>query len=362
MYKVNKEDYSMSDITKIKVDGEPESSYKLFPKNREFEKRAGGNTGTQSVVQPDWNQNDETQPDYVKNRPFYTGDLVETVLVEESTVSFVSANGMHMAEFPSTFAATIGETYKVYWDGAVYECTCVATGEAYTIGNLSIIGIGSDTGEPFIMSVNNGKQISIVAADTSASHTFSISRFAVEVVKIDEKYLPVSTGDSYGVIKKSDIVSVYNLPAKAPHDQMIEALNAFETGSASIVWGGYKVISAYYDSSTDEISVQFAGQPLDFKTFKNSDGFYIKTVVWSHKYIELPGEQVRIYNSEGDYTVLATEAAQGATTLHASANKFLIYGDIKGYALVLHSSTNNSKKWFKITVDDSGALKATEVT
>ena len=39
-------------------------------------------------VQPDWNQNDSTQPDYVKNRPFYMGDPVETVLVEESTVSF----------------------------------------------------------------------------------------------------------------------------------------------------------------------------------------------------------------------------------------------------------------------------------
>lgn len=29
--------------------------------------------------QPDWNQNDETAPDYVKNRPFYTDDPVETV-------------------------------------------------------------------------------------------------------------------------------------------------------------------------------------------------------------------------------------------------------------------------------------------
>ena len=36
----------MSDITKIKVDGETESSYKLFSKNREFEKRAGGSGGT----------------------------------------------------------------------------------------------------------------------------------------------------------------------------------------------------------------------------------------------------------------------------------------------------------------------------
>lgn len=32
----------MSDITKIKVDGEPESSYQLYPRNEEFAKRAGG--------------------------------------------------------------------------------------------------------------------------------------------------------------------------------------------------------------------------------------------------------------------------------------------------------------------------------
>ena len=40
----------MNDITKIKVNGEPESSYKLFPKNREFEKRAGGNGGPAGVA------------------------------------------------------------------------------------------------------------------------------------------------------------------------------------------------------------------------------------------------------------------------------------------------------------------------
>ena len=181
----------MSDITKIKVDGEPESTYKLFPKNREFEKRAGGNTGSQSSVQSDWNQNDKTAPDYVKNRPFYTGDPVETVLVEENTASFADAgNGLYMAKIPATFEATVGETYKVSWDGTVYESACVATGKACAIGNLSILGIGSDTGEPFIMSVTNGKEITIVTADTSASHTFSINRFTTEAVKIDEKYLP----------------------------------------------------------------------------------------------------------------------------------------------------------------------------
>ena len=144
------------------------------------------------LVQPDWNQNDSTQPDYIKNRPFYTGNPVETVLVEESTVSFsFSGNeGVYMGELRSTFSATVGETYKVYWDGTVYECTCAIVSGLPAFGNLSIMGFGSDTGEPFLIGVNNGVRIRIFTADTSASHTFSISGFVTEAVKIDPKYLP----------------------------------------------------------------------------------------------------------------------------------------------------------------------------
>ena len=97
----------------------------------------------------DWNENDPTKPGYIKNRPFYTGDPVETVLVEESTVSFVEHEGLYVAEIQSNFEATAGETYKVSWDGTVYECTCVEIHDEIAIGNLSIAGVGSDTGEPF---------------------------------------------------------------------------------------------------------------------------------------------------------------------------------------------------------------------
>ena len=141
-------------------------------------------------VQSDWNQNDETAADYVKNRPFYTGDPVETVLVEESTVSFVEDSGLYFAEFESTFEATVGETYKVYWDGTTYECACVNFNNIPAIGNLSIAGAGSDTGEPFLMGVDNGRIIDIATQNTSASHTISISGLVSEVVKIDPKYLP----------------------------------------------------------------------------------------------------------------------------------------------------------------------------
>ena len=143
------------------------------------------------ILQPDYNQNDETAKDYIKNRPFYTGDPVETVFVKESTVAFTDQDGMYLAEFPSTFEATVGDTYKVSWDGTVYECTCVDLNGFLTIGNPAIIGGGSDTGEPFIMNIINGAGIVIFTADTSASHTFSISRMIAPVVTIDPKYLPM---------------------------------------------------------------------------------------------------------------------------------------------------------------------------
>ena len=58
----------MSDITKIKVDGEPESSYQLYPRNEEFAKRSLSNEIADGVS---WNK--------LKDKPFY---LEKTLVVE----------------------------------------------------------------------------------------------------------------------------------------------------------------------------------------------------------------------------------------------------------------------------------------
>lgn len=199
-------------------------------------------------VQPDWNQNDETQPDYVKNRPFYIGNPVETVLVEDSTVTFEDDGGIYMGQLESTFSATVGETYKVSWDGTTYECACVDYSGTAVIGNLSIIGVGSDTGEPFLMFVNNGL-LAIGTADTASSHTFSISALVPKVVKIDKKYLSIlfkPKGKSYLTFSSPNefTLEVYD---KTKHwDGTLEYFASDETW---IVWDGTSSLLAEANGS-----------------------------------------------------------------------------------------------------------------
>ena len=161
-----------------------------------------------STTQPDWSQNDATQPDYIKNRPFYTGDPVETVLVEERTLAFEfekNNHGLYIGGFQSTFSPIVGETYKVYWDGTVYECSCVDFNNILVIGNLSIMGVGSDTGEPFLLAQEIPGAFNIGTTDTSASHTISITGITMPVVKINPKYLDKPDWDQNDVTASSYI-------------------------------------------------------------------------------------------------------------------------------------------------------------
>ena len=161
-------------------------------------------TTPQSGVQPDWKQNDGTAADYVKNRPFYTGDPGENIFVEESTVLFAdTGDGYYGGQIQSTFVPTVGETYKVSWDGADYECTCIETNGIPLLGDFNIVfGMHNPADEPFLIDARDGKKLGIITVDSSASHTFSIvSRESVApVIKINPKYLPISfkpSGGSY---------------------------------------------------------------------------------------------------------------------------------------------------------------------
>ena len=304
-------------------------------------------------VQSDWNQNDSTAADYVKNRPFYTGNPVETVIIPTTTVAFSENSGLMSAAWPENFDLVDGQTYTISWDDTDYVCTGILFNNVPVLGNLILFGAGENTGEPFLF-VNQGQWI-VASTESATEHIIGIKVSYTPIVTLNENYLPKASADGYGVVKKSDIVSAYNFPAQVQHDQMVDAITAFKTGNASIVWDGKKVINAFYNSSDDTISVSFAKEPLRRVTFnKTSDGFY-KDTLGSSTYEEVQGSQVRITNDNDATAVLMTEGIPGSTTLSVAVEKFSVSGgEFSGHALILYSSTYGSDKKFKITVDDSG--------
>ena len=214
-------------------------------------------------VQPDWNQNDSTAADYVKNRPFYTGNPVENVFVEESTISFSKSGGtMYTAEVLSTLEFTVGETYTVYWDGTAYECVCREFETILLLGNLFIVEAGSDTGEPFIMNIYNGQGIAIQTEDTSASHTISISELVTEIVKIDAKYLPFPfkpDGESYLTFSSRNSFSLAIGLSTKTWDGTLEYFASDKTWT---VWDGMSVLSAVPTGSGYAIYLRGTGNTV----------------------------------------------------------------------------------------------------
>lgn len=317
-------------------------------------------------IQPDWNQNDSTAADYVKNRPFYTDTPVETVFVEESIVPFAPVDSVYMGQPESTFVPTVGETYKVYWDGTAYENTCVNFNNLQVIGNLSIMGIGSDTGEPFLIAVGNGNGIRIATADTSASHTFSVSGKQTPIVKIPAKYIDKDTS-GYVVIHKNSTMT---------EEDFQKYDDAISHGEAVfIVWNDMCINSIELDGNNLKLETQsgetylitknadglfaFSDRKLYRATFPNSVSMADKVTL-----ITAFGKKVIVSSNSisggvGSTDTLFQVAANGAKS---KAFDVLGNGEAVASAIILYSSTPNSTKKFRITVDDSGTLKATKVT
>ena len=383
------EDDGVNTITVTLTDGET-STFEV----RNGSKGSQGNPGEkgekgekgESAAQPDWGQNDFTALDYIKNRPFYTGDPVETALVEESTASFIESDGLYIAEFLSTFEAKVGEAYKVSWDGAVYECTCVDSVGSPLIGNLSIAGAGTNTGEPFLMGVFNGQGIIIYTADTSASHTFSISGVVSGIVKIDEKYLPknLATKSEVEVVQAAaDNAQAVADAAKAVADNAQTAADnaqAVADNNKEVLCGAFNsVVTFTFDK---QISGRDTFVFNSFHYYKISDFNPSPEAVISFKGTRENGLDYSkinagnncveygffiVVSSAGNCSIPITETVTGRFTA-PSAGLYAMYTENNEFAtagtgqftfmsidsLTIKSSTDGSTKKFRITVDDSG--------
>ena len=116
-----------------------------------------------------------------------TKSVQTTTLMEEQQVAFTLNGGVYMAQITNAFKIVEGQTYTVNWDGTEYICVSSLADIGPIIGNPSIAGESSNTGEPFLY--NSGKN-AFATLDTSASHTISVKRTVETVTPMAEEFLP----------------------------------------------------------------------------------------------------------------------------------------------------------------------------
>ena len=136
-------------------------------------------------VQSDWNENDETNDAYVKNRTHYKSYEV-TTFIDDEAFPF-EYFGMGFGTLPVELEFKVGETYTVIWEGTTYECICKEDDAKY-VGNFSILKYTAEnTGEPFLIT-----PLAVTTKAQGTSHSIKATGPLAVYHKIDEKYLPDS--------------------------------------------------------------------------------------------------------------------------------------------------------------------------
>ncbi len=325
------------------------------------------------TVQSDWNVNDETSSEYIKNRPFYTGDLVKTYIVQNASLTYVNGNDTtKVYVFSSPIKLTAGTKYTVYFNSTSYErvCTLFDVG-CLVLGNLSIPGLGDDTGEPFFIYSDNSTESGVYTTYISDTPSVSISVLAPEIVKIDKKYIPeldnylsknnpTGTG-SFSLNRKAD--TTVGLKSFAEGDSTTasgsyshaEGGSTTASGSSSHAEGysttasgnyshseGYKTTASGDDSHSEGYKTTASGDD------SHAEG-YNTTALGNYSHSEG-------YNTtaSGNYSHAEGRFTTASSDYQHTQGKFNIEDSANTYADIIGNGTNTNKRSNASTVDWSG--------
>ena len=352
--------------------------------------------------QADWNQNDTTAKDYIKNRPGgYMSNPHEEYLLNATKYAFSNISGnVGVETLPEIIPISGNTEYMVEWDGIPYRLTAKniegSDGAAF-IGNAALIQMGADTKEPFcIITIND--QVTQIGAAVATEHTVAISTFVSSVIPIDSKFLPQNVFDYNALNNKPVMLEPLNI-----------AINKQESSSRINVGTNYiggvnealEVVDGVFYRISGTISLTYLGNRTTAELTLN--GLY-PSKKDGDQYIELnevgkyPGDpeferkpwsftvyklfSTNSYFYPGALQISCDVGNTGATfdiEINLTIEKMIMQIDedcipdtiarkaeldsrITEKEVILTSSTTDSTKKFKITVDDTGTIKATEVT
>ena len=279
-------------------------------------------SGAGSSVQSDWNQNDDTQPDYVKNRP--GGYTSETIVYSGTLPS-------RLGTIEQSFEIVEGKKYYVSTnDGEYVEYTAIkeelSSGMiCYSFGSTTCSEVMNSSSALygkflFISNIVNGSTMFGGGSGEATGTTYKVKSF--EIVKIPQKYLDLN-------IDTKAAITVF---ASEIDD---DALYNYVQNYGSVIFfddqGYNEKPTQLYDFN--KYTVFGAAAPYSYS---------IRRFMVCQNNLT-PVIKILEYDSRND----------------TQKWKFT---DIVYPSILMRSSTLGSTKQFEIKVDDSGTISATEVT
>ena len=136
-------------------------------------------------VQSDWNQNDESSVDYIKNRPFYEDVDAKIHIVKKQTFNITSTYiNIDTCSVEDWQKYSYGEEVVVVFDGRVLKGTFIDSMEDY----LTIYVLDEDNN--FLCNVNYGFMSVSNNLSMEEEHTIEVYAVGTDKKFLDEKFIP----------------------------------------------------------------------------------------------------------------------------------------------------------------------------
>ena len=273
---------------------------------KEYGGSGGGGGG--GGVQSDWNQNDDTQPDYVKNRPFWREKTKELLFPEITGPIDVTTEDNGRGFFIATgelFSLKHGVTNYVVFDGVEYTC------EPYYSEEAGEMCIGSFDFRDYPFFISNG----LILTKTAGNHT--VLQY-YDTYTVHANYVPCL------------VISTRKTNDRKPYLEMADV----------------EKIKAAFKNSV----------PITLLTSYLSEDFTMRVNEVTGSFIYASGFGNSIYGDIMEQTEFVFSVSDGSLKHYRCSYSGSIKDDMGTYPLMY---INNKR--YKITVNGSGTLTATEV-
>lgn len=315
------------------------------------------------IPQSDWNTNDPKDPSYINNRICYANLTKETILPEtEFTATRYDSNIEYYKEddsnniFNYEFYNTINnnEIVDVVYDGIAYENVSISKEEAYLGGGLYVTfaSIGKFNDTPFCIQIPDSYTNSIIYFKTSGAHTISIVKVTGSYKKIDGNYL--------------NLCRSYNEFSEDLHNRDKIVSNKLLTEYGDFIDRKYRNynIDVFLDSYTNSLKCSITYNNI-ISYLNNGTDVFLEYLDQIYLLNARPSTYLSFINISRDnasdeYVIKSLEVSDRDGTMAVATEKESIR--VSNKYVILNSSAEGSTKKFKITVDDTGTLSATEVT